>query len=70
MAIWHRWVKVEHMQVLLDSAYRRLEDAKHQWTKVTGPAATLIASCWRVGWKVKDSVEVTNDRGKVIELGR
>ena len=53
-AIWHLWLPVEALQPSLNYARARITKSPRPWSMVTGPAAALLCTLERVGWKVSN----------------
>ena len=51
LALWQNWARREHMEDAVTLTKLKLDGAKHMWGRVTGTTATMVASCWRVGWE-------------------
>ena len=53
---------------MVESALKRLAEAKNVWSKVHGPGAALVATCWRLHWKVCSATKLITDRGELVDL--
>ena len=67
-AIWNKWIPQEKLQMSLDYANTRVDASPQPWRTVTGPAAALICTLCRVGWKIDDAANLTTDSGRQIDL--
>ena len=56
------------LQACIDYAKARLANATSPWSKVTGPAAALICTLDRVGWKVASATKLITETGRVLDL--
>jgi hypothetical protein len=67
-AIWESWVPIKLLHTLVEEAVVRLGSTNRVWAAVCGPAAAMVASAWRLGWKVISATECENDLGESIDL--
>ena len=68
MAIWEQWLPVPSMNRMLTDAEQRLSGARSKWPKVYGPAAAMLATCWRLGWAAFDATHLATDLNKHLRL--
>jgi hypothetical protein len=67
-AIWNEWIPVATLQASVDYAEARIRDAANPWSVVAGPAAALVCSLDRLGWRVVSATELETDDGKTLDL--
>ena len=56
------------LDVVIKDALVRIPTAKSSWSIVYGPAAALVATTARLGWKVLSPTLLIDDRGRDINL--
>ena len=56
------------MLAMMAQAKLRLIRAKNVWSVVTGPAASVAATCARVNWTVVDALLLRTDTGVELNL--
>ena len=67
-AVWHTWLPINRLQAMIDDGFARTAAAQQPWRVVYGPAAALILTCERIGWKVLNATDIQTDLGRVIKL--
>ena len=67
-AVWEKWIPERAMERLVAKAKQKLRKAKNPWAKVKGPAAAMVAFCYRLGWTVVSSTELRTDHGETLDL--
>ena len=67
-AIWNDWIPVPSLQASVDYATTRIGNAANPWSVVAGPAAALVCSLDRLGWRVVSATELAIDDGKSFDL--
>ena len=67
-AVWETWMPLRTMERLGSSSKKKLRKAKNTWAKVKGPAAAMVASCYRLGWTVVSGTELLTDQGETLDL--
>ena len=56
------------MERLTITTKKKLRKANNTWAKVKGPAAAMVASCYRLGWSVVSGTELLTDQGETLDL--
>ena len=70
-AVWSGWFPRPALSKMADHATEHLANAgQTMWAKVTGPAKAMVASAWRLGWKVVDFQTLSTDDGHTLQLTR
>jgi len=70
-AYWERWQPGQLLAQSFEAAAVRVADAvRSPWDVVTGPAAALIASLWRVNWDVLSPAVFVDDLGRCVDCRR
>ena len=44
----------------------KLRKAARIWQVVTGPVSAMVASAWRLGWKIVSATEAVTDAGRTV----
>ena len=74
MAIWQKWVALPELTAAFDQAHAKLSEVRAHgqkvWAAVTGPAAALIATVWRLGWTCDSAHIFRDDTGAHFDLLR
>ena len=71
--VWAKalWTKSAPIGVLT-RAYMRalanLEGKVRVWSSVSGPAAAMMATCARIGWRANSTSEFETEEGAIIDL--
>ena len=68
MAVWESWEHVCNLNRMIDHAKAKLDKAVNKWAVVRGPAATLVQTCARIGWKVVSATQLVTDTGEELAL--
>ena len=69
LAWWFGWLAPRVLaQSLVIAAAKLRGTVRTPWDKVTGPAAALLASIWRLGWAVYRAYIFYDDLGNVIDF--
>lgn len=69
-AVWCSWLPREALQALAGYALQRILGIESPWSRVAGPATAFVASARRLGWVVRDAVQVLTDRGLHVDFRR
>ena len=67
-AIWNHWLPEEALQTSLNYARDRITKSPRPWSMVTGPAAALLCTLERVGWKVTSASSLITDVSRTLDL--
>ena len=67
LAIWEAWLPQPMSEQLMISAINTLRGAKRIWCKVKGPAAAVVATAARIGWRVVSATRMVTDLGTVLD---
>ena len=67
-AVWNRWLPENDLQASLDYARERIAKSPQPWKVVAGPAAALICTLDRVGWKVTSVASLTTETGRTLDF--
>ena len=59
---------VKAMHRMLEHATEQLQHAKSPWSKVYGPAATIVMTCRRLRWTVLSATHFVTDNGHLLNL--
>ena len=68
MAVWEEWLPTASLQRLVDDATLRLEHAKRPWASCYGPGASLVMTCKRLEWTVRDARHLVTHDGVELAL--
>ena len=66
--MWNCWLPDSDLQASLDYARERIAKSPQPWRVATGPAAALICTLERVGWKVASVSSLITDTGRTLDL--
>ena len=69
-AVWCGWLPRPDLQALASNALHRILGRDCPWRHVTGPATAFVASARRLGWVVRDAVQVLTDQRLLLDLTR
>ena len=67
-AIWNKWLPEPALAASLAYARERITSSDRPWSVVTGPAAALLCTLERVGWKVTSASSLVTDTGRTLDL--
>ncbi len=67
-AIWNSWLPEAALMKSLAYARDRVTKSSRPWSLVTGPAAALLCTLKRVGWKVLSASSLATDVGRTLDL--
>ena len=68
-AWWDGWMDSTAMRMAYKSAASNLKEAKSSaWSRVHGPAAALVATCKRIGWRSSDGRTFKDDVGATHDV--
>ena len=68
MAVWERWGNENSLDRMIRYARKNIDEAKNKWAVARGPAATLLLTCTRIGWAVRQATGLTTDQGEELDL--
>ena len=69
LAWWQGWRDSHELNESLGAATAKLLKAKTSvWRIVTGPAAAVVATAWRIGWVFLDARRIQTEQGRVLDL--
>jgi hypothetical protein len=69
LAWWQQWQPAAQLCGALEEAILKLSSARDSvWRRVVGPATTLVASAWRMGWTFRGSTALVDDLGQVYDV--
>lgn len=68
MAVWHAWLPIHDLYSLAAKGVTKLVNAARPWHNVRGPGTAVVASCARIGWKLRDAAALVTDRGNILRL--
>ena len=58
------WLPIQELGRLAARSVAKLTNAAKPWSNVRGPGTAVVASCARIGWKVRDAATLVTDKGK------
>ena len=67
-AVWEGWMPVKAMRRMIEHVKEQLQHAKSPWSKVYGPAATIVMTCRRLRWTVLSATHFVTDNGILLNL--
>jgi len=69
LARWQCWVAHDELDDAFVRAVLRLQQARRScWDLTTGPVAALVASCWRIGWRLLSPTRFLTDEARVVDF--
>ena len=69
LAHWQRWRPATELHETFDAAVHRLRTAtRSPWDVVSGPISALVATVWRLGWRIRSPYQFVTDLGSEINL--
>ena len=68
LAIWETWLPTQMSEQLMATAISALSNAKRVCAKVKDPAAAVVATAARIGWRVVSATRMSTDLGAVLDL--
>jgi ribonuclease HI len=66
--IWYGWFGDGVLKTAVERSETTLRQARRMWTKVVGPAKAMLATAWRLKWKVPKFDEFITDEGLSLKL--
>ena len=68
LAVWEEWIPMAMLERITNDAINSLRKAKSVWATVKGPAAAVVATAARIGWKMVSAATVITDQGVSLDL--
>ena len=67
-AIWNQWLATLLLRNSLNHARAKVAASPQPWRVVYGPAAALVCTLDRAGWKITSTTELVTDIGRSLDL--
>ena len=67
-AVWEERLPRASLERMIARAKLNIAKAKRVWHVVRGPAAALVVTCSRIGWKVNSALQLTTHEGRQLDL--
>jgi len=69
LAHWQGWRPTGELCTMFDAAVHRLRAAvRSPWDVVSGPISALVATVWRLGWRIRSPCQFITDTGADIDV--
>ena len=67
-AVWEERLPRASLERMVARARVQIAKAKRVWHVVCGPAAALVVTCSRIGWRVNSALLITTHEGRQLDL--
>ena len=67
-AVWEERLPRASLERMIATAKLNIDKAKRVWHVLRGPAAALVVTCSRIGWKASSALQLTTHAGRQLDL--